>query len=204
MKWTFIALGSNVGSRICNCCCALQALSKKGCIVEGVSPWFLSEPLGIPQPWFINAVAQICTPLPPLAFLKCLQGIERQMGRVEKGTGAPRIIDLDIVFYDQLVLFTPELSLPHPRFRERRFVLLPLSTIAPRYRDPLTGYTVEELLKRCQDTSRVIPLIGGERSVVPWTGCPSALPQRLPPGFWHHQQPKRERALPGPGPGSLP
>jgi len=161
MAQVFISLGSNVGSRIYNCRLAIRLLSKKGVTINSLSPWFLTEPLGIPQPWFINAVAQITTTLSPMALLEAMQQIEKALGRREKGTGGPRVIDLDMLLYDRLILNTRRLTLPHPRFRERRFVLLPWATLAPELQDPVTGATIQELLKNCQNHSRVIPLVRG-------------------------------------------
>ena len=184
MATVYISLGSNVGSRLANCLTALERMEGFGIKVEKGSPWFLSEPLGIPQPWFINAVARTYTLMSPHTLLHRLQEIERKMGRKTKGTGGPRIIDLDIILYDRIVLTTPWLTLPHPRFRERRFVLEPLVTLAPRLKDPLTGLTAQELLEKCQDPSRVIPLkTGGKDLEIGGLDRP-AHPERLPRAFW--------------------
>ncbi len=185
MATVFLSIGSNLGSRLPNCLAALALLEKKGIKVIKLSPWYLSEPLGLPQPWFVNGVAWIHTTFSPATLLSRLQEMERQIGRKEKGTGSPRTLDLDIILYGDLVTDTPWLTLPHPRFRERRFVLEPLARIAPWVRDPITGLTMQELLEECPDPSRIIPLKTG----MPWgktSGSASGeFPQKLPQAFWH-------------------
>jgi len=187
MAQSFLSLGSNLGSRIYNCHLAVRLLSKKDATLKTLSPWFLTEPLGTSQPWFINAVAQVTTTLSPMALLEILQQIEKALGRRGKGTGGPRVADLDILLYDRLILNTPRLTLPHPRLRERRFVLLPLAAIAPELQDPVTGSSIQELLKNCQDPSWVIPLVKGgpfQESGLQYTPRP---PEILPRAFWCHR-----------------
>lgn len=187
MAQVFISLGSNLGSRIYNCRLAVKLFSKKKATITTLSPWFLTEPLGIPQPWFINAVAQVTTTLSPMALLDTLQQVEKALGRREKCTGGPRIIDLDILLYDRLILNTERLTLPHPKFRERRFVLLPLATLAPELQEPVTGTSIQELLKNCQDPSRVIPLVKGEPFQESGLQYTPRSPEILPRAFWCHR-----------------
>ena len=101
-----------------------------------------------PQRMFLNAAAVGACALPARALLDVLLEIERERGRERPFAGAARTLDLDLVLYDDQQIDEPGLTVPHPRFRERRFVLEPLTEIAPSLRDPVTGATVEELLKR--------------------------------------------------------
>lgn len=152
MALVYLSLGSNVGDRIGH-------LRKTvGCLKEGedirliaVSCVYTSEPLGvIEQPSFLNAVVCIETSLPPEDLLLLTQAIERSFGRNGKGTGGPRTIDIDLLFYDNLVMNTPELTIPHPRIPDRAFVLLPLTDIDASFRHPVSGETVTSLLQdRC-------------------------------------------------------
>lgn len=106
-------------------------------------------------PWFLNMAAEVETSLPPLELLEAALAVEAEAGRVRAAPGGPRVLDLDILLVGEIVLDHPRLSLPHPRMRERRFVLAPLAEIAPAARDPVTGLAVAELLARLADAHRV-------------------------------------------------
>jgi 2-amino-4-hydroxy-6-hydroxymethyldihydropteridine diphosphokinase len=114
-----------------------------------VSTFHDTAPVGVgPQPTFLNAAAVGETSLSARALLDTLLAVERDCGRERPFPGAPRTLDLDLIFYDDAIIDEgPTLIVPHPRFRERRFVLEPLGEIAPDWRDPVTGKTVEELLR---------------------------------------------------------
>ena len=143
-----IALGSNLGDRDGYLRAALEAL--KPCIDRlRVSTFHDTAPVGVGrQPTFLNAMAVGETSLDARALLETLLTIERDLGRERPFPGAPRTLDLDLILYgDAIVDEPPSLIVPHPRFRERRFVLEPLAEIAPDWRDPVTGQTVEELLR---------------------------------------------------------
>ncbi len=147
-----IALGSNLPSSFGlpadNLLEAIARVRALGHILA-VSSLRETDPVGyLEQPRFVNAVLLLETGLEPLALLRGLLRIELDMGRDRAGAPAkgPRIVDLDLILYDDLVLDTPELRLPHPAMRERAFVLEPLAEIAPEWRDPVTGRTVSELL----------------------------------------------------------
>ena len=113
-----------------------------------VSPYRETIPFAVvdPQPLYLNAAAVGETSLSPHALLDALLAIERERGRERPHVNAPRTLDLDLILFGDLVLEEPGLVVPHPRFRERRFVLKPLCAIAPDLRDPVSGRTIAELL----------------------------------------------------------
>ncbi|MDP9023840.1 MAG: 2-amino-4-hydroxy-6-hydroxymethyldihydropteridine diphosphokinase [Candidatus Eremiobacteraeota bacterium] len=130
-----IAIGSNLGDPVKNVRKAIGALREAG-ELSAVSRLYRTEPWGEPdQPQFINAVALIKTQLAPRPLLAALQKIEQEMGRTTTYKWGPRVIDLDIVYYDDIIIDGPDLILPHPHFRERSFVLVPLAEIDARYAD---------------------------------------------------------------------
>ena len=143
-----IALGSNLGDREGYLRAAIAAL-KPAVDRLRVSTFHDTAPVGVgPQPTFLNATAVGETSLQARALLETLLAVERDLGRERPFPGAPRTVDLDLILYgDAIIDEGPSLIVPHPRFRERRFVLEPLAEIAPDWRDPVTGQTVEELLR---------------------------------------------------------
>ncbi len=148
MTLVAVALGSNLGDRRVHLDFAVRRLAT---LLGGlrVSPFIESVPEGVaPQPMFLNGAAVGDTHATPRALLDALLSIERERGRERPHPGAPRTLDLDLVLFGDRILEEPGLTVPHPRFRERRFVLEPLTAIAPSMVDPVTGLTVEELLER--------------------------------------------------------
>jgi 2-amino-4-hydroxy-6-hydroxymethyldihydropteridine diphosphokinase len=143
-----VALGSNLGDREDHLRSAIAALESSIRHLR-VSTFHDTAPVGVgPQPTFLNAAAVGETSLPAKTLLDTLLAIEKDLGRERPFPGAPRTLDLDLILYDDAVIDEgPTLIVPHPRFRKRRFVLEPLSEIAPDWRDPVTGRTVEELLR---------------------------------------------------------
>ena len=143
-----IALGSNRGDRALHLASAAARLSD---FLQPlvVSTWHETEPVDVgTQPHFLNAAAVGETRLTARELLTELLAIEQLHGRVRPYRGAARTLDLDLILYGAEVLDEPDLAVPHPRFRERRFVLEPLAEIAPNLIDPVTGLTVAQLLAR--------------------------------------------------------
>jgi 2-amino-4-hydroxy-6-hydroxymethyldihydropteridine diphosphokinase len=143
-----IALGSNLGDRQAHLEFAVRRLSALLTRVR-VSSWRETAPVGVePQPTYLNGAVAGEASMAPQALLQALWAIEADAGRVRPYPGAPRSLDLDLILFGEVVLDTPTLVLPHPRFRERAFVLDPLAEVAPDLIDPVTGLTVAELWAR--------------------------------------------------------
>ena len=144
-----IALGSNLGDRRAHLDFAVSRLRSSLAGVR-VSRYYDTDPVGVsgPQPPYLNAAAVGDTTASARDILAMLMAIERERGRERPFQNAARTLDLDLILFGNLVLNEEELSVPHPRFRERRFVLEPLAEIAPDMVDPVTGSTIAELLTR--------------------------------------------------------
>lgn len=141
-----IALGSNLGDRERNLRRAADHLAAAVANLR-LSSFHETAPVGVgEQPMFLNAAAVGDTDLPAAALLSTLLDIESRLGRERPYPGAPRTVDLDLIFYGREMVDSPSLVVPHPRFRERRFVLAPLAEVAPDWVDPATGLTVRALL----------------------------------------------------------
>ena len=147
-----IAVGSNLGSArfggpLETCAAALAALDSSDVRLCARSRWYRSAPVPpSDQPWFINAVASVDTRLSAERLLARLHDIEREFGRVRRQRNEARIVDLDLLAYHDVVTQPgSRLELPHPRLAERAFVVLPLADIAPEWRHPITGASLEEL-----------------------------------------------------------
>ncbi len=145
----YLALGSNLGNRLANLKQAIEALTpqmevKARSEVYETPPWGYED-----QPTFLNQVVKVKTYLDPENLLKHLKRLEVALGRKESFPNGPRLIDLDILFYDDLVLNTAALVIPHPRLHERAFVLLPLMDIDPNLVHPVNKKSVHELMASC-------------------------------------------------------
>ncbi len=143
----YIGLGSNLGNSLANLDAAIELMRKLAVDVQP-SPVYRTSPQGFRnQPPFYNAVCRISTRLTPFLLIEGLLGIEAAVGRRRIFQNAPRILDLDILLYNRLVMESPPLVLPHPRMAERLFVLRPLADIAPHITHPVNGLTVSEMLR---------------------------------------------------------
>ena len=142
----YVALGSNLGDKEANLRKALELLQERGVEVVKTSSFICTEPYGVTdQPQFLNGVCEVRTSLVPLALLHTLLEIEQEMGRVRLRHWGERNIDLDLLLYEDVVMDTPELKLPHPDMQNRDFVLLPLAEIAPELVHPILQKSIEEL-----------------------------------------------------------
>lgn len=153
----YLGLGSNLGNREEYLQEALTRLSER-MRVGKVSSLYETDPVGdIAQPPYLNQVCQFFTALPPAALLALVKGFELKLGRTGS-SGAPRPIDIDILFYDGQIVRTDSLVIPHSRLEERAFVMVPLAEIAPDFVHPVRHKTVSELLAELDDPHVVIKL----------------------------------------------
>jgi 2-amino-4-hydroxy-6-hydroxymethyldihydropteridine diphosphokinase len=153
----YIGIGSNVGNKRENFFEAVNRLAKlPDTRVVKESSLYESEPLGDAKDWYVNGAVEIETKFKPDMLLKKFKNIERAMGRkkVKKRWGA-RIIDLDILLYDAAVVKKKDLRIPHPEMSTRKFVLIPLSEIAPQVVHPELGVTISELLFKVKDDKKI-------------------------------------------------
>ena len=151
----FLLLGSNLGDRAGILQQARQMIAAKAEIIAQSSiyetePWGLTD-----QPAFLNQVIEIASMEKPEVLLKQLLEIEQELGRVRKVRWGARLIDIDILYYGNTVLDSPELILPHPRLKDRRFTLVPLAERAAEFVDPKLKKSVSQLLEECPDKSEV-------------------------------------------------
>jgi 2-amino-4-hydroxy-6-hydroxymethyldihydropteridine diphosphokinase len=146
-KLVYLSLGSNLGDREKHLREASSRLRELG-VVRQISAFYETQPVEVQteQPWFLNCALAIETELMPLTFLGRMLAVEQSMGRIRTEPKGPRTIDIDIIFFGDDVLDTPELTIPHPAMHQRRFVLEPLAEIAPAIVHPVLKRTVRELL----------------------------------------------------------
>lgn len=148
MSIAYIALGTNLGDKEKNLKQALLFLMQQGIEVIKVSSFMLTEPYGVlDQPKFLNAVCEVNTYLEPCALLRTLLAIEQAMGRVRLRRWGERNIDLDLLLYENVIMNTPSLRLPHPDMQNRDFVLLPLAEISPQLMHPVLNKSMKQLKK---------------------------------------------------------
>jgi len=152
----YLALGSNVGNRAVNLKAAIAALPPQ-MEVKAKSRVFETPPWGYAdQEKFLNQVLKVQTYLQPEQLLKHLKRLEVTLGREATFQNGPRLIDIDILFYDELVFESPTVTIPHPRLHERGFVLMPLMDIAPDLVHPVKKQTIQQLIAFC-DISGIVP-----------------------------------------------
>lgn len=156
-KQVYLALGSNRGDRTANLRKAFEELDHVGVRIQRASSFYKTEPVGFaPQAWFLNCVVEAATALMPMQLLKAIKSVERTLGRRRGVSQGPRPIDIDILLYENVIVRSSALTIPHQRMSERRFVLIPLRELAPAARDPVTGRTVIEMLQSTRDNRQVV------------------------------------------------
>lgn len=163
---SYVGLGSNLGNALENCEKALERISglPRTRLVAS-SSFYLTSPVGyVSQSDFVNAVCEIKTELSPRELFCALKGIEQEMGRRPSFKWGPRLIDLDILLYNQAWIDEEDLQIPHPRLHERRFVLVPLCEIAPYVLHPLYGITMKGLLERLREGEEKVEILRGVQS----------------------------------------
>lgn len=146
MHVTYLGLGSNIGDRLQNLQAAITALEPEVHPLE-CSPVYETPPWGyLDQPNFLNQVVMAETELSPGELLRYLKEIEKDLGRQDSFLNGPRKIDLDIIFFDDAVIDSPPITIPHPRMDDRGFVLLPLADLAPEFKHPVLDLSVQDML----------------------------------------------------------
>ncbi len=151
MNFGAIGLGSNLGDSRSILTGAIELMRSSTQIeLIAVSSWYLTTPLGPPQPDYLNGCATFQTSLKPLDLLNVLHSIEAEFGRVRQERWGARTLDLDLLLYDNLIIDLPTLQVPHPRMLERAFVLVPLSEIAPDKIEPRSGQSIDTLCKQLE------------------------------------------------------
>ncbi len=160
-----IALGANLPSRygppLETLAAARNAMQARGLRIVARSSTWLTAPVPVSdQPWYHNEVVAVRTALSPFTLLENLQEIENVFGRVRTVRNAPRVLDLDLIAYNDTIVSKPELIVPHPRMHKRAFVLLPLREIAPSWEHPGLGMALDDLIRDLPDgqEARPIPL----------------------------------------------
>lgn len=157
MSFAYIGLGSNLGKRLKNLEKSVKILESLDSLkVIKKSSVYLTEPVGYEnQSWFLNMVIKVKTDLLPFELLDKLLETEKKMGREKGVKNGPRKIDLDLLFYDDRIINTKRLTLPHPRLHKRRFVLVPLSEISKNKIHPLKKKRISTLLKELKDEKKI-------------------------------------------------
>ncbi|MBI5892047.1 MAG: 2-amino-4-hydroxy-6-hydroxymethyldihydropteridine diphosphokinase [Deltaproteobacteria bacterium] len=158
----FLSIGSNIGNAVENCNMALELIAKReGIKILKTSSFYRTEPWGgIEQEWFVNCVTKIETSLSVSKLFKNLQQIEMDLGRKNTSKGYPRVIDIDMLFFDSRVIEGGNLIIPHPLLHKRAFVLIPFREIEPLFIHPVLSKTINQLRIELKDAKQVIRLEG--------------------------------------------
>jgi 2-amino-4-hydroxy-6-hydroxymethyldihydropteridine diphosphokinase len=159
MHCVFLGLGSNIGDKHHNLRMAIKELSRTtGITVLKTSPLYKSAPWGYKdQDWFLNGAVEISTTLSPLELLHAVKNIESRLGRQPGPQWGPRVIDIDILLYNQEIIQTPELTIPHPFVTERLFVLIPLLDLDSDLRHPQTNVPLKDSLQKLDRQGKIVP-----------------------------------------------
>jgi len=155
----FLLLGSNLGERLQILKSAAGLIEERVGTIRAASSIYETAPWGVlDQPVFLNQVLEVQTELMPEEVLRIILEIEHELGRIRYERWGARVIDIDMLYFNDLVLDSARLTLPHPRLHERRFTLVPLTEIAPDFLHPLLQKTSRELLDNCTDPGAVIKI----------------------------------------------
>jgi 2-amino-4-hydroxy-6-hydroxymethyldihydropteridine diphosphokinase len=156
MHIAYLLTGSNLGERAHNLYTARRLINEQCGELKGQSCLYETEPWGLQeQNYFLNQALKLHTTITPQQLLKKILNIEKQMGRIRQEKYGPRIIDIDILFYDNIILHEQGLSIPHPQLQNRRFALQCMYDITPGLVHPVSGNTIQHLLRSCSDTLAV-------------------------------------------------
>jgi 2-amino-4-hydroxy-6-hydroxymethyldihydropteridine diphosphokinase len=156
MNIAYLLIGGNIGNRMANLDAAKKKIAHQCGTVKGISNIFETAAWGLEnQPHFLNQALAVQTALSPKELLHCLLQIEKGLGREREAKWGPRLIDIDILLYNDAVINEEGLTIPHPQMHNRRFVLQPLSELAPELVHPLFRKTIAELLAACTDALEV-------------------------------------------------
>jgi 2-amino-4-hydroxy-6-hydroxymethyldihydropteridine diphosphokinase len=154
-----VSIGSNLGDKLAHLRCGLSLLESSGAArIIASSRFFRTRPVDfLDQDWFVNAAVLLETPLAPRPLLAALKAVERQVGRAQQAVRfGPRVLDMDIVLYDALVLESADLTIPHPRMHKRRFVLMPICDIDPDIVHPVLRKSMAVLLSEIRDPAQEV------------------------------------------------
>lgn len=171
----WIGFGSNLGDKIANCCFGLARMMESLMAFSGeVSRLYRTEPMHVfDQDWFVNGVVRVQTDHDPFSLLHALQDIQQLAGRKEGGIRfGPRILDLDILFFDDEIVRTDGLVIPHPRLHERRFVLQPACDIDPCWVHPVIGSDLQTLLMYVSQPETSVQVIDDQDCAPFFAGLP--------------------------------
>ncbi|MCB0700710.1 MAG: 2-amino-4-hydroxy-6-hydroxymethyldihydropteridine diphosphokinase [Chitinophagales bacterium] len=164
MNIAYLLLGSNEGDRVQNLEDAIM-LTARFADIKQKSPIYVTAPWGLPdQPDFLNQAIEIATDLTPMELLTHTSGVETELGRQRTIKWGQRTLDIDILFYNDLVLDNKQLTIPHPAIQDRRFALMPLNDIAASLSHPIFKKNIAELLETCLDTLEVKPYISDKQA----------------------------------------